>query len=167
LIEAGAPLVGTELHFPIYCRDVEMVSLLIAQGSPVDLPLSKNEEYGPKKGDTPLATLLRFNNFDLAGGSFDYEVTDPARLELCSLLLKHGANPNQPVAKGITPLRLVLPKTHDPFNLQMTRLLVEAGANPHSVPPGSKEPSVADLAVERGLTEFVELFASVAEGGNR
>jgi ankyrin repeat protein len=94
LLAAGCPLAGTELHYAVYCRDVEMTRLLLDHGSPLDVPLAaKNslEKDGPRKGDTPLKVLERPNAIDLSGGVLVFEPTDARRDAIAALLRSGGA----------------------------------------------------------------------------
>ena len=167
LLRAGAPLVGTELHFAVYRRDVAMATLLLARGSPVNAPFPRNERDGPTKGATPLIAACRLNGVDLAGGSFGFEETDDARLELVRRLLERGADPDQPDAKGMTPLRIVVPRVVDDFQLSLAKILLSAGADPHAAPAGAKARSAAALATELGLSDFIELFGRATGPGSR
>lgn len=158
LLDAGAPLTGTEIHFPLFYRDVEMTRLLLDRGSPCDALFPVNEDRGPRKGDTPLITLLSLNAEDLVGGDFGYEETDQRKVALVNLLLDRGANPNLPNHKGMTPLRVIVPKLVGHSHLRLAELLVAAGADPHFRPAGVKGKSAAEVAAEHNVTDFLELF---------
>ncbi|WP_406693518.1 ankyrin repeat domain-containing protein [Singulisphaera sp. Ch08] len=158
LLNAGGSLVGTELHFAIYRRDIAMTRLLLERGCPVNVHFPHNEEDGPKKGNTPLTTLARLNGVDLIGGTFEFEPTEERRLELARLLLSAGADPNLPDAKGWTPLRILVHAGADPHYLQIAEILIGAGADPHYVPPNSKIEAPAALAAKQGLEDYLQLF---------
>jgi ankyrin repeat protein len=125
LLDAGCPLVGTEIHFPVCRRDVEMTWLLIERGSPVDVSIPYSEYAGPKKGETPLTTAVRTQMSDItdepAVGLFP---THALRLEITRMLLGAGADPNIPGAKGQKPLTIAIrQKTPD-----LEDILIAAGA---------------------------------------
>jgi hypothetical protein len=93
LLEAGCPLLGTELHYSVYRRDVAMTKLLLDHGSPANVALAANgshEKDGPRKGDTPLV-VERMNSIDLIDGNFDFEPTDARRAAITELLQSAGA----------------------------------------------------------------------------
>ena len=91
LLDAGCPLLGTEIHFATHRRDVAMTRLLLERGSPADVPFPRNETDGPRKGQTPLANVAKTNGVDLIGGDFDFEPTDQRREEITRLLQAAGA----------------------------------------------------------------------------
>lgn len=94
LLDAGCPLLGTELYYPVYRRDVAMTKLLLDRGSPVDVPLASkgsHEASGPKKGDTLLKTAQRINAIDLIGGNVGFEPTDARRQAIIDMLRLAGA----------------------------------------------------------------------------
>jgi len=87
LLAARCPLLGTEIHFATHVRDPAMVQLLLDHGSPVDVAFPRNEENGPRKGQTPLDSVVKENSIDLVGGDFGFEHTDRRRDEIKNLLL--------------------------------------------------------------------------------
>jgi ankyrin repeat protein len=94
LLEAGCPLLGTELHYAAYRRDVAMTKLLLDHGSPANVALTakgSHEKDGPRKGDTPLKVVELWNSFDFIGGNFDFEPTDARRAAITELLQSAGA----------------------------------------------------------------------------
>ena len=94
LLDAGCPLLGTELHYPVYRRDVAMTKLLLDRGSPVNVLLAhkgSHEKPGPKKGDSLLKTAERINTVDLIGGNVGFEVTDARREAIIEMLRTAGA----------------------------------------------------------------------------
>ena len=113
LIAAGCPLLGTELHFPVCRRDVEMTRLLLERGCPVDVPFAYNEYAGPKKGETPLTSAVRFQQSDTNDApEVGLTPTEPQRLEIARILLAAGADPNLFGAKGWTPLMIAVAEKH-------------------------------------------------------
>lgn len=92
LLDAGCPLLGTEIHFATHRRDVHMTRLLLERGSPADVTLPRNETDGPRKGQTPLGNVAKTNGIDLIGGDFGYEPTDQRREEITRLLEATGAS---------------------------------------------------------------------------
>jgi ankyrin repeat protein len=156
LVAAGCPLLGTELHYPVCRRDVATTHLLLGLGCPPDEPFGFNESDGPKKWETPLTTAVRTRHTDEDDlPELGLPCTEPQRLEVTSLLLAAGADPNRPGAKGLTPLSIAVGQRH----LGLAEMLVGAGADPDFVPPGGKGKSPAALAAEKGVGEFVRLFS--------
>jgi ankyrin repeat protein len=156
LIDAGTQLQGTELHFPVYQRDVEMTRLLLDRGCPLNVPFTYNEYAGPKKGETPLTSAVRSQPIDTTDApGIGLTPTEPQRLEIARLLMAAGADPNLPGAKGWTPLMIAVAEKH----LELARMLLKAGADPRRVPPNVKIESPAALAAKKGLEKFMQLFA--------
>jgi ankyrin repeat protein len=87
LLAAGCPLLGTEIHFATHVRDTAMVRLLLERGSPADVPFPRNEDNGPRKGQSPLDSVVKENSIDLLGGDFGFEPTEQRRGEIRELLL--------------------------------------------------------------------------------
>ena len=162
LIDAGTPLLGTELHFPVYQRDVEMTRLLLDRGCPLNVPFTYNEYAGPKKGETPLTSAVRSQPIDTTDApEIGLTPTEPQRLEIARLLLTAGVDPNLPGAKGWTPLMIAVAEKH----LELARMLLKAGADPRRVPPNVKIESPAALAAKKGLAEFVQCSPSTVRYG--
>jgi uncharacterized protein len=76
-------------------------------------------------------------------------------LELSSLFLKEGVDPNIPQSKGVRPLHSAAHKG----NLDLVKLLVENGANVH-LKMDSGETALS-LAIKDGHTEVVEYLQKV------
>jgi ankyrin repeat protein len=164
LLKAGCPLLGTELHFALYWRDVAMTALLLEHKCPVNeqLPYSASiAKDGPKKGDSPLLVVVRLNAVDLMGGEFGFETTDDRRMELIRMLLAAGADPNLGDGK-VTPLRSLMPKVVGHEHFKFAELLVNGGADPDLAPPGSKLESPAAVAEKHQVVDFLNLFRSRA-----
>jgi len=160
LFSAKCPLLGNELHYPIYRRDVGITKLLLECGTPTNTQFDHNDRQGPQRGETPLTTLAYLNAVDLQALGFkDTSITNKG-LEIAKLLLAAGADPNLASARGRTPLTAaVLAK-----KLELAELLLNAGADPNLVAPGSVE-SAATLADKQGAREFVHLFERGHQGG--
>lgn len=155
LVEKGCKLSGNEIHWPVYCRDVDLVRLLISIGCPLNefgveawptLEGGSSDDF--KKGETPL-TLAASSCVGDWGG-FPHAVTSQrAKVEIVSILLAAGADPNAPNARGETPLVLTglahhfdtkvsSPSNH---NVEIAKMLIQAGAEPDSAPRDSKHGS--------------------------
>jgi len=160
LFSAHCPLLGNELHYPIYRRDVVITKLLLECGTPTNTQFDHNDRHGPQRGETPLTTLADLNAVDLAALGFkDTSIIDRG-LEIAKLLLAAGADPNLASARGRTPLTTaVLAK-----KLPLVELLLKAGADPNVVAPGSTE-SAASVAKKQGAQEFVHLFERAHQQG--
>jgi ankyrin repeat protein len=139
LLKSEAKILGTELTLAAYRRDTEIAKLLLDNGSPLNVRIPKKSGDGPIKGDTPLLAVCRMNARDLAGGHFGYEISDEARITLVRLFLKHGADPNQPDAKGKSPLQMLVPRDAGRVESRLADLLIAAGASEPTaqLPPGS------------------------------
>jgi ankyrin repeat protein len=92
LLEAGCPLLGPELHYAAYYRDVAMTKLLLKHGAPANVALSAKlsfEQDGPKKGDTALKVVERMNSVDAMGEYHYSDPTDARRQQIAKLLQIH------------------------------------------------------------------------------
>lgn len=153
LVAAGAPLTGEELHSPAYRRELESVRLLIKLGCPVNTVFRFGEEYGPKKGSTPLTVAVAFNANDLGAPELGIESTEKNCLPLVKSLLQAGADPNQPDGKGLSPLHHAVQRK----DLALAEILVGAGGDPHHSVAPAKE-SAARMAGRLKLATFQALF---------
>lgn len=155
LLEAGCPLLGTELHYPVSRRDVAMTRLLIDRGCPLDAMFGHDEYAGPKRGETPLTTAVRAQHSDTTDApEIGLHPTEAPRVEIVGMLLKAGADPNAPGPKGRTPLMIAVLEKHR----RLLEMLLEAGADTAFVPPKTKDGSALDLARKKGADEMVALM---------
>jgi ankyrin repeat protein len=156
LAKAGCPLLGNELHAPLFHRDVETTHLLIKLGCPVNELLERGEQHGPAKGATPLTTIVMKNADDMLGdvGETGFEPTLKRREDLVRMLLKAGADPNKPNRKGELPLALAV--RCDEF--QLAEVMMAAGANPQLATSQTKGQSVLDIARAMKKEKFMMLF---------
>jgi hypothetical protein len=154
LVAAGCPLLGYELHPPIYRGDAETTKLLIQLGCSPDAHLLYDEARGLKHGETPLTTAIGGSAFDLEAFGFTEDRTVEKRQKIARLLLAAGADPNLANARGYTPLLLAVMQQE----LGLAELLVKAGADPAYVPPKAKTGSPVSLAAKKKLDSFIRLF---------
>jgi ankyrin repeat protein len=155
LVSAGCPLLGNELHYPVYTRDVGTTKLLLELGCPPNTQLGHSEYDGPKKGDTPLTAAVGGNPIDLLEClGLKQERTVEKRQEITRMLLASGADPNLPNTKGWTPLMLTVRQKE----FELAEILVDAGADPKYVPSRSKNESPVALATKNKMDDFVHLF---------
>ena len=156
LVQRRCPLLGAELHQPIFRRDVTTTALLLKLGCPANTILERSVRNGPEKGSTPLTTLLKTTHHDLLGGvpGMDFKPTGESRVKLARLLLAAGADPNLPDTRRKTPLMFAVAFQ----NLRLAELLVHAGADPYYAPPKSSDNSPADRARKDRMDDFVRLF---------
>src|SRR5580765_3782899 len=156
LVRSGSPLLGTELHQPIFRRDVTTTALLLKLGCPANTVLQRGIRNGPEKGSTPLTALLKTNQYDMLGGvpGMDMKPTAESRVKLARLLLAAGADPNLPDARAKTPLMLAVAQR----NLRLAELLVDGGADPYFAPPKSSDAPPAERAKREHMDDFVRLF---------
>lgn len=140
LLDAGADMNGldaesaTPLGFATAhpgAKAVELVKLLIDKGSDV------NHAWKDEAGSTVLTDLL------------DPENNDEPSAKLLELLLRAGANPNKPNARGWYPLH-VAARLEDP---KFVTLLLDAGADPKAASQGGYYP--IDTASFRGNTRVM------------
>jgi ankyrin repeat protein len=154
LVVAGCPLLGSELHFPVYRRDVEITKLLLESGCPANTLFDQRESIGPDKGQTALTIAVDKNTVDEFPRNSGMTSTLEARLKIIQHLLKAGSDPNLANARGRTPLMLAVLEDAVKF----AKVLLDAGADPHFVPRRSKMKSAAALAENRNLKEILSLF---------
>jgi ankyrin repeat protein len=108
LIKAGCPLLGEELHPPVWRRDVQTTRLLLAGNCPGNARLRYSELDGPDKGETPLTTAVSMSALDFMETlGFKEERTVERRRQIVRMLLAYGADVRLPNAKGRTPLMIV------------------------------------------------------------
>lgn len=125
LVAAGCPLLGNEVHCPVYERNVKRVAQLLKLGCPANVRLGFNACRGPRKGSTPLVLAAKYGGPDfLALGGASFRDSLPDRIKIIRLLLEAGADPNQADARGFTPLSVV---TEDD-DARISKLLIDAGA---------------------------------------
>lgn len=169
LIAAGCKLQGNEIHYPIYRRDSELVSVLLNLGCPVNEPVVQGEYRDFDKGETPLTLATMLSNRDMATGILRAKTNQKAKMEIVSGLLAAGANPNVPNAKGRTPLFLtvagydgekILTESSGEHSLDIARMLLKSGADPFLKPENCKEGSAADIAKNGSYDAFLRLFES-------
>jgi ankyrin repeat protein len=112
LAAAGSPLLGTELHQPIWNRDLPMVQCLIDCGCDVNGRAKRNVACQEiVKDDTPFIVAIRQNTREL------YKIDGPAtppeesferllrdRRQIAELLLEKGADPNLTNARNLSAL---------------------------------------------------------------
>lgn len=167
LVAGGCPLCGNEIHWPIFHRDLELTSLLLELGVPVNQPLSYREPDGPAKGDTPLTLAVEASFVDMASFNASRAQT---KTQILKTLLSAKADPNVPNGKGYTPLLLAVMGNDFDMAMQLpglghsfeaAKLLVAAGADPMLSPPNCKFGSALDLAKKKNAHAFVELFTPV------
>ena len=155
LLRAGCPLLGTELHFPVFRRDVAMTRLLLDHGVPLDAAYPHDEYAGPKKGETPLTTAVRWQHSDTTDApEIGLVPTAEQQVEIEAILLAAGAGLDVPGPKGWTPLMIAVGQKHRP----LAQMLLRAGADPNLAPAGPKGESAAALATRKGLDEFVAIL---------
>jgi ankyrin repeat protein len=156
LVRSGSPLLGAELHQPIFRRDVTTTALLLKLGCPPNTTLERGIRNGPEKGVTPLTALLKTNQYDLLGGvpGMDMKPTVESRVKLARLLLAARADPNLPDVRGKTALMLAVIQR----NLPLAELLVDAGADPYFAPPKSSDDPPAERAKKEHMDDFLRLF---------
>ena len=168
LVSKGCKLLGDELHWPIYRREVDWVRILVELGCPLDEMLLHGDRFGPDKGTTPLTLAVVWTTLDSIKAS-NSSYFSANRYQIAEMLLRAGANPNKPDLHGNTPLALsilrwdVLPSMKVPENgrpLDMAKLLLKAGADPRFCPPDSTNGSALDVARKASATDFVALFES-------
>jgi len=150
---------ATPLHVAAHEGKLEMVSLLIANGSEIDAkdksdstPLSE----AVTQGHLEVAKLLLANKADVAmKGSCERTVLHAAvsenQKEIADLLLAHGADPNAQAKWGITPLSQAVSKN----NREMVELLLARGGDPNTK---TKDDTILKMAVGMGHTGIVELL---------
>jgi ankyrin repeat protein len=156
LVQRGCPLLGAELHQPIFRRDVTTTALLLKLGCPANTTLERRVRNGPEKGSTPLTILLKTNQYDMLGGvpGMGLKSTDESRVKLARLLLAAGADPNLPDTRAKTPLMFAVAFR----NRRLAELLLRAGADPHYAPPNSSDDPPAQRAQKEHMDDFVRLF---------
>ncbi|HWQ92088.1 MAG TPA: ankyrin repeat domain-containing protein [Clostridia bacterium] len=154
LVIAGCPLLGNEIHRPVYRRDVSISKLLLEYDCPPNTLFDQTDANGPHKGDTPLDLVIKTNTEDEFPHTLGVSSTLPLRMQLLRTLLDSGADPNLADARGRTPLMLAVLENISEF----VQILIKAGAAPDFVPPKSKNESPVALAVRRNLAKLLPLF---------
>lgn len=151
-IDNGYPIahlgeLGSLLHVAVMYEQIDVVKALIKRGAPIDLPNSE--------GESPLMRLCSVRNgeaeerhqLELSINKLTAEeptnkqiseIMTPhykARNEIMQLLLKNGANPNQPNKEnGKTPLHVAT------RNFEVVTLLLQHNADPNSTDLHKRKP---------------------------
>lgn len=127
LLEAGCPVDGRDLHFPIYDRDLEIVTDLLAKKPDVNKTFDwPTHLQSPEKGDTPLFVAVARNPSEMLGNLSKRSL----RLQIIELLIKAGADVNAQRGSrrsGWTPLMLAVAQDDD----EVANRLMRAGADPN------------------------------------
>lgn len=165
LIQAGARLLGTELHGPILQRDVALVTYLLDQGIDVNVPFPSNDLYGVFKGATPLLVAVRRNEAELvAAMGLKVPVKRAEKIAIVHALLAKGATVNIIVSKKFTPLTEAVISE----DAEAVEILLRAGADPHFGPykPGSGRTPL-EIARDKKLPQIIQLLTSTITVGCR
>jgi len=160
LIEAGCPLTGTELHNPIYRREIELVKYLLDAGSDVNAPYPNNDSPGIFKGDAPILVAVRRNNDELvAAMGLKVPIKSKEKLSIIKELIAKGAVVNTVGSKKYPPLSEAIINEE----LEVVRVLLAAEADPNFGPhkPGSGKTTL-EIAKSKKLVGIVKLLENVA-----
>ncbi|MHC2436854.1 ankyrin repeat domain-containing protein [Bradyrhizobium sp. USDA 4451] len=135
-------------------HDLALTELLLEAGAN---PNDNESLYHSLEGSVTTALLLE-HGARIAGTNAMYKVLDDENLPALQLLLRHGANPNEPAGNAPltdcgSPLMWAIRRRRSPTCIAT---LLDAGADPRITTPGGL--SAYRFALQFGLTEVAALL---------
>jgi ankyrin repeat protein len=148
LLRAGCPLLGNEIHGPVFERSLAKIRFLLEAGCPVNEPFKHSVKRGPQRGDTPLTLALHLDVADSQSGRHS------VKLKLVRELVQAGADPNLPDHFGRVPLVFTDPAK----DVELRTVLVTAGADPARERRRARTFILTDVDREKNRKDFEVLW---------
>jgi ankyrin repeat protein len=130
LLDAGCPVDGRDLHYPIHNRDLEVFQLLLARQTDVNKPFDwPTDMLSPQKHDAPLFVAVEALPEEQLGVAWELQLKRTERMAIIDLLIQAGADVNTQRGEkpsGWTPLMIAV--EHD--DGEIAQRLIAAGADP-------------------------------------